>query len=118
MLLGDLIGRLRAETDPTEVSWALGDLVLLVEVERLSKQLGETVGEYVAGAATRFAAHAGSEDWLGMMDALRRDPDPTRAALQRIVRWSLQRDARELAQERIATDRPACSMRASPGVVD
>jgi hypothetical protein len=57
----------------------------------------EPPGEYVANASRRFAAAAGDEDWLALMTAMERAPDPGRAALERMLRWALARDEAEQA---------------------
>jgi hypothetical protein len=95
MQLGTLLSRLDDEADAASALEAMGDLVLFAEVARMSGQYGETAGEYVANAARRFAAQAGDEDWLGLMGALERSSDPARAALERMLRWALARDAAE-----------------------
>ncbi|MCP8939567.1 hypothetical protein NK718_13655 [Alsobacter sp. SYSU M60028] len=100
MQLGTLISRLEDETDAAMALEALGDVVLLGEVLRTGELYDETPGEYVANAARRFAAMAGDEDWLGLMNALERADDPARAVLDRMLRWSLTRDAAEQEHER------------------
>ena len=54
-------------------------------------------GLHRALAARRFASLASDADWLDLMAALARADDPARTALDRMVRWALARDARELA---------------------
>ena len=93
MLLGTMLARLDNEADAAKAIEALGDLVLFAEVRAMGAHHDETPGEYVAGAAGRFAARASDEDWLGLMTALERSDTPARAALERIVRWGLARDA-------------------------
>ncbi|MBL8884099.1 MAG: hypothetical protein JNL45_13705 [Hyphomicrobium sp.] len=57
----------------------------------------ETPAAYVALSASRFANLASDQDWLDIIGAAERAPDPARAILARMLRWSLRRDAREQA---------------------
>jgi hypothetical protein len=50
---------------------------------------------YAAGAAQRFAHLASDEDWLKLMTALEHAESPAASCLAIMVKWSLQRDARE-----------------------
>lgn len=93
MLLGELLSRLEREDDAGEALGALGDIVLFAEVQSMGERYGEAPGEYVAGAASRFAAGAGDEDWLKMMGAIDRSEAPVQSALRLILRWSLDKDA-------------------------
>ncbi len=93
MLLGTILKRLEAEADAAEALEALGDIVLLTEVQAMGDLHGESLGDYVAGATRRFAADASSEDWLALMTAIERSDDPARTTLDRMLRWSLARDA-------------------------
>ncbi len=92
MQLGELISRLEDESDAAAALEALGDIVLLAEVEAERVAHDETPGEYAANASRRFAAMAGSEDWLALMNAMERADDPGRAALAGMLRWALKRD--------------------------
>ncbi|GGJ11687.1 hypothetical protein [Neoroseomonas lacus] len=92
MLLGTILKRLDDDGDAAVALEAIGDIVLLTEVAAMAAAYDETVGEYVSGAARRFAADAASEDWLALMTAIERNDDPARAVLERMVRWSLTRD--------------------------
>ena len=83
MLLGTILKRLEAEADAAEALEALGDIVLLTEVQTMGDLHGESLGEYVAGATRRFAADASSEDWLALMAAIERSDDPARTTLYR-----------------------------------
>ncbi|HEX4893460.1 MAG TPA: hypothetical protein VFV47_09240 [Hyphomicrobiaceae bacterium] len=94
MLLGELLSKLEGEDDAGEALGALGDIVLFAEVQSMGERYGEAPGEYVAGAASRFAASAGDEDWLTLMGAIDRSDAPLQSALRLILRWSLDKDAR------------------------
>jgi hypothetical protein len=97
MNLGDLIASLEQEETGESMLAALGDLVLFSQVRTMGEAYGESVGAYVATSARRFAASAGDETWLSMVGAMERAPEPGQTALQRMLRWALAEDARELA---------------------
>jgi hypothetical protein len=95
MLLGALMTELRNETTAVETLLSLGDIMLVSEVEAARLAHGESLGEYVAGAAQRFAHLASDEDWLKLMTALEHAEAPAATCVTSMVRWSLSRDARE-----------------------
>ena len=93
MQLGALLTRLSDENDAAEALDALGDVVLLAQIQEMGAQHGETPGEYVANASRRYAAQAGDEDWLALMTAIERADDPARVVLGKMLRWALASDA-------------------------
>ncbi len=95
MQLGTLMDHLEFEDDAGAALEALGDVVLFSQIRAAGERYEETPGEYVANAARRFAALAGDEDWLGLMNAMERSQDPAREALERMLRWALKVDALE-----------------------
>jgi hypothetical protein len=95
MQLGTLMKHIASEDDAAAALEALGDIVLFAEVQAMGERYDESPGEYVANAAHRFAAVAGDENWLNLMTVMERSDDPARAALERMLRWSLKRDAAE-----------------------
>jgi hypothetical protein len=97
MLLGALMTELRNETTAAETLLSLGDIMLLNEIEAARLTHDESLGEYAAGAAQRFAHLASDEDWLKLMTALENSKSPAATCLATMVRWSLLRDAREVA---------------------
>jgi hypothetical protein len=99
MQLGTLIDRLSFEDDAAAALEALGDIILFTEVQAMGERYDESPGEYVANAARRFAAEGGDEDWLNLMTVMERSRDPAHAALERMLRWSLKRDAGEAAPQ-------------------
>jgi hypothetical protein len=101
MLLGQVLEKLHDEAFAAETLVALGDLPLLVEVERMGRRFGESAPLYAVGATRRFAALAADEDWLALMTALERGPDPGAACLRQMLAWSLRCDAEEV-------EMPAC----------
>lgn len=92
MHLGTLLSRLADDTNAADAIAALGDLVLYADVEAMGASHGETPGQYLAGAARRFADRADHESWLALMDAMGRSDDPAQAALAAMLKWSLARD--------------------------
>lgn len=93
MLLGQLMERLGDDAFCSETLLALDDLSLLVDVESTSRRFGESMPDYAVGAARRFAAFAGDEDWLAMMTALEHARDPGATCLRQMLRWSLRQDS-------------------------
>lgn len=103
MLLGTMIKELQDERSAVAALLALGDVLLLADVEAVRSQYDETVGEYVTGAAQRFARLADDEDWLALMTALERADQPAPVCLSHMVRWSI---ARDTAPENHRSGRP------------
>ena len=97
MLLGALMTELKDEAAAKVTLLSLGDIMLLNEVEAARLAHDESLGEYAAGAAQRFAHLASDEDWLKLMTALENSKSPAATCLATMVRWSLLRDAREAA---------------------
>ncbi len=95
MELGTLMDRLAFEDNAAAALEALGDIVLLAEVQAMGERYDENPGEYVANAARRFAALGGDEDWLNLITVMERSDDPARSALERMLRWSLKHDDAE-----------------------
>ena len=92
MLLGTIMTQLQDEQSAAATLISLGDLVLVARVEAARLPHGETVGEYVSGAAQRFASAGTDEDWLALTTALERSHTPAATCLETMVRWSLTRD--------------------------
>jgi len=99
MELGTLMDRLGFEDNAAAALEALGDIVLFAEVQAMGERYDEDPGEYVANAARRFAAQGSDEDWLNLMAVMERSDDPARAALERMLRWSLKHDVAETASQ-------------------
>jgi len=93
MGLRNILKRLSHETAAVAALEALGDIVLLAEVRAMGENFDESPGEYVAGAARRFAATATDEEWLGLMTVIGRAEDPAAACLVHMVRSCLKHDA-------------------------
>jgi hypothetical protein len=89
MLLGDLMARFGDETTAEQAVLAIGDVVLLALLREAAASAGLGIGEFMVDATRHYAAEASDEEWLTLMSVLGRDADPARAALERMVRWSL-----------------------------
>lgn len=94
MLLGSIFQQLRDQTVAADALLSLGDIVLLAEVDAARIVHDESVGEYVSGAAQRFARHASDEDWLRLMTALETSEQPAATCLTSMVRWSIAEEAK------------------------
>ncbi len=95
MLLGAIMNELRDESLAAASLVQLGDLVLAAEVDAARAPHGESIGEYVSGAARRFERAASDEDWLALMTALERTDNPAATCLTNMVKWSVKQDAKE-----------------------
>lgn len=93
MLLGEVLNRLGDESAAAETLLGLDDLPLMVDVEATGRRFDESPPLYAANAVRRFAAFAADEDWLALMTALERSPDPAAACLRHMLRWSLHQDS-------------------------
>lgn len=104
MLLGTIMTQLQDEHTAAATLLSLGDVVLLARVEAARIPHGETVGEYVCGAAQRFANAGSDEDWLALTTALERSHTPAATCLDAMVRWSIVRDLNP-----VSAASPGCS---------
>lgn len=93
MLLGQILDRLGDESFAAETLLGLDDLPLMVDVEAAGRKFGESAPLYAANAVRRYAAFAADEDWLALMTALERAPDPGGACLRQMLLWSLRQDS-------------------------
>ncbi len=109
MNLGQLMNRLDDETHAGAALEALQDIVLLARVQEAGALHDESPGEYVTNASRRFAALASDEDWLGVMTAMERTDDPARAAIDRMLRWALEKDAAQAVSSSPSSPSPASS---------
>lgn len=103
MLLGTIMNELRDETVAASALMQLGDVILVAEVDSARAPHEESIGEYVSGAAQRFARKASDEDWLALMTALERTDNPAATCLTTMVRWSIASDAKSIEPDAIAS---------------
>jgi hypothetical protein len=92
MLLGQVLDRLGDDSVAAEALIGLNDLPLMVDVENTGQRFGESAQLYATNSVRRFVAFASDEDWLALMTALERAPDPGAACLRHMLRWSLHQD--------------------------
>jgi hypothetical protein len=112
MLLGAIMNELRDETVAAAALMQMGDMVLVAEVDAARAPHEESIGEYVSGAAQRFARQAVAEDWLALMTALERTETPAATCLVTMVRWSIANDAKVLEPDAASS---GCSCGGSGG---
>jgi hypothetical protein len=94
MQLGTLIASLEDEQQAATALEALQDIVLFARIDAAGAAYDEPPGAYVANAARRFAALAGDQDWLAVMNAVETSDDPGRAVLRRMLVWALDADTK------------------------
>ena len=89
MLLGDIIARLDDETIAMEALIGLSDLTLLARVEEAAGREGLSPGGFAAQAVHAFSTQASDEDWVSLIGAMGRTPDPGQACLRKMVEFAL-----------------------------
>jgi hypothetical protein len=90
MLLGDLLTRFADPELAGEAILASGDLALLVRMREQAETEGLDLGAYAAAAVQRYAAQASDEEWITLMGALSRAPDPGLVCLRRAFAYAVQ----------------------------
>ncbi|MBI3703252.1 MAG: hypothetical protein HY244_05200 [Rhizobiales bacterium] len=88
-MLGDLLANLTDETTALETILGAGDLALLTAVRERAAADGADLGAYVAGTVQRYANEASDEEWITLMGALNRSPDPGATCLKRAFAHAL-----------------------------
>ncbi len=83
MILGDLLARFSDESIAVETVFGLGDLALIARLSEQAAADGLTLGAYAASAVRRYAAEASDQEWVNLMGALGRAPDPGMVCMQR-----------------------------------
>ena len=89
MLLGDLLARFTDESVAAEAILALGDLALLASVRDEAEARGLEVGAFAASAVRQYAAQASDEEWVTLLGAMNRDPDPGIVCFKRALAHAL-----------------------------
>jgi hypothetical protein len=84
-MLGNIIAQLHDDAFVQESVAGLGDLVLLARLRQAAEAAGTSVGEAATDAVGRFVQHAGDEQWLALVTAASRAPDPAAACLHRML---------------------------------
>lgn len=109
MLLGTMMAKFKNDQSAEAALLSLGDLVLVAEVDAERNRHDETLGEYVWGAAQRFARLASDEDWLGLMTAVEKSENPAASCLGTMLRWSVLRDHAEAVAPEAASPHQGCT---------
>jgi hypothetical protein len=94
MLLGDLLMRFTDESVAAETILKLGDLTLLASVRGEAEARGLEVGVFAAGAVRQYAAQASDEEWVTLIGAMNRDPDPGIVCFKRALAHALTEEDR------------------------
>jgi len=82
-MLGDLLASLTDETTAMETILGAGDLALLTAVRERAAAEETDLGAYVSQTVRRYANEASDEEWITLMGALNRSPDPGATCLKR-----------------------------------
>jgi len=88
-MLGDLLASLTDETMALETILGAGDLALLAAVQEQATADGVDLGAYVGQMVRRYANEASDEEWITLMGALNRTPDPSSTCLKRAFEHAL-----------------------------
>ena len=89
MLLSDVIHSLDDEAVAAETVLGIGDVALLAALQGRAAAVGATLGEYAAWAVRTYADGASSDEWITLIGALGRAPDPGAECLRRAFVWVL-----------------------------
>jgi len=89
MLLGTLLDKLRDETFAVETVINLGDLGLLLRVEKVAADHNLGFGEAVTQTVHNFTANADADQWVQLMSTINRADDPGSAALIQMLNVAL-----------------------------
>ena len=84
MLIGALLEKLSDEVFAIETLINLGDLGLLVRVEKVA-----TESEAIIQTVHNFTAKADADDWMQLMSTINRAEDPGGAALKQMLEIAL-----------------------------
>lgn len=89
MLFGTLLEKLSDETFAVETVINLGDLGLLIRVEKVAADHGLRIGEAIIQVVHNFTATADADHWVQLMGTINRSEDPGGAALKQMLEISL-----------------------------
>jgi len=92
MLLGDMLAGFTDEGVAAEAILALGDIALLASVRERSEAHGVEVGVFAASAVRQYASEASDEEWVTLLGAMNRDPDPGIVCFKRALTHALATD--------------------------
>ncbi|MBI5262212.1 MAG: hypothetical protein HY852_10410 [Bradyrhizobium sp.] len=89
-MLGDLLASLTDETTAVETILGAGDLALLTAVREQAAAAGVELAAYVSQTVRHYANEATDEEWITLMGAINRSPDPGATCLKRAFEYVLQ----------------------------
>ena len=89
MLLGDLLAGFADEDCAGEALLAIGDLVLLNQVNSAAAERQITPGEFAAHSVGTFVAGASEEEWLTLIGLMSRTDNPGQVFLRRALAGAL-----------------------------
>jgi HEAT repeat protein len=89
MLLGAAIASLQDETAVEDILAALNDLALMARVRAAAEAAGLPLCEFASATVGAFLDRARDEDWLALMTAANRTPDPATACLRVMLEFGL-----------------------------
>jgi hypothetical protein len=87
-MLGDILHRLNDETVALEALLGAGDVMLVAAAQERAAAEGVDLATCVAQTAQRYAAQASDEEWITLIGALNRAPDPGAAYLRRAFEYA------------------------------
>ncbi len=88
-MLGDILHRLNDETAALEALLGAGDVTLVAAARERAAAEGVDLATCVAQTVQRYAAQASDEEWITLIGALNRAPDPGAAYLRRAFACAL-----------------------------
>ncbi len=89
-MLGDLLANLTDESTALETILGAGDLTLLTAVRERAAAEETDLAAYVSQTVRRYANEATDEEWITLMGAINRSPDPGATCLKRAFDYVLQ----------------------------
>jgi hypothetical protein len=90
MLLGELVTRFSDDAIAAEAVLGCGGIALFNAVREEAAAQGMTVGDFARAALSRYAAWADDAEWITLLGALARAPDPGAECLRRALDLALQ----------------------------
>ncbi len=87
MILGDLIVQLSDEGGAEETLLNLANLPLLAQLGARAEAEGLDLGAYTAAVVNRYASDAPAEEWVSLIGAMGRAPDPAATYLERALAY-------------------------------
>ena len=107
MLLGTAIATLQDEARVEEMLAALDDWALMARMRSAADAASQSLSDFASAAVGSFLNRAGDEDWLALVTAANRAPDPATACLKVMVEFGvsggMQREPNAVEPDRALT---------------